>query len=203
MSVVEHEVWYDGKIFSTDWTTVHMPTWASTLQDRRHDVVDVLEIGSWEGRSALFWLNYFPRSRLVCIDTFAGSAEHQLAAFAGLVGDIEQKFDWNLKDFAGRFEKFKARSSSALSQLAIKNRRFDFVYIDGSHQAVDAYADAALAWPMVRPGGAMLFDDYTWLGMPDEMDRPKLGIDAFLSAAAGSFRERHRDLQILIEKNPR
>ena len=41
------------------------------------DRVRVIEIGSWEGRSALFFLNFFPRSRITCIDTFAGSSEHQ------------------------------------------------------------------------------------------------------------------------------
>jgi hypothetical protein len=39
-----------------------------------------------------------------------------------------------------------------------------------------------------RPGGVPLFDDYTWVDMPNEMDRPKIGIDAFLLATAGSFR---------------
>jgi predicted O-methyltransferase YrrM len=97
-------------------------------------------------------------------------------------------------------EKVKAHSRDALPSLGVAGRRFDFVYLDGSHRAVDVYADACLAWSMVKPGGAMLFDDYTWVDLPEEMDRPKLGIDAFLLAAAGSFRELDRGLQILIEK---
>jgi predicted O-methyltransferase YrrM len=161
--------------------------------------LDVLEIGSWEGRSAIFWLNYFPNSQITCIDTFTGSAEHHVA-FSDYVGGIEQRFDANLAPFASRVEKIRAASRESLPALAVMGRRFDFVYLDGSHRAVDVYADACLAWPMVRRGGALLLDDYTWVGMPDEKDRPKLGIDAFLLTAAGSFREIDRGLQILIEK---
>ena len=194
-----HQSWFEGASFSSDWIAPHVTNWFAVLRDRRHSVADVLEIGAWEGRSAIFWLNYFATSRVTCIDTFAGSAEHHLA-FSNQVSSIEQRFDANLAAFGPRVEKIKARSQDALAALGVAGRRFDFVYLDGSHRALDVYADACLAWPMVRRGGALLFDDYTWVDMPDEMDRPKLGIDAFLRAAAGSFREVDRGLQILIEK---
>jgi predicted O-methyltransferase YrrM len=96
-------------------------------------------------------------------------------------------------------ENIKAHSKDALAVLGVTDRRFDVVYLDRSHRAADVYADACLAWSMIRPGGVLLFDDYTWLGTPDEMDRPKIGIGAFLQSAAGSFRELDRGLQVLIE----
>jgi hypothetical protein len=200
MTIAGYEAWYTGKSFTSDWTTLHFQTWASILGGCVGKVANVLEIGSWEGRSAIFWLNYFPHSRVVCLDTFAGSDEHQLPLFAGKVGEIEQRFDGNTAEFGNRVEKFKARSCDALAYLGVTKRRFDFIYVDGSHRAADVYSDAILAWPMLNPGGAMLFDDYTWIDMPNEMDRPKLGVDTFLEVAAGSFRELHRDLQILLEK---
>jgi hypothetical protein len=72
--------------------------------------------------------------------------------------------------------------------------------VGASHRAADVYADAVLAWSLVTPGGIMLFDDYTWTEMPNEVDRPKLGTDAFLRAAFGSYRELHRGIQILTQK---
>lgn len=199
MSKAQYAVWFKDKTFTTDWTTHHFATWESLLLDRRDRVTDVLEIGAWEGRSAIFWLNYFPESHLTCVDTFMGSSEHQ-TAFADELGTIEQRFDANVAEFGSRIEKMKARSQEALALLGVMGRRFDFVYLDGSHSAVDVYADACLAWPMVRTGGALLFDDYTWVDLPEEMDRPKLGIDRFLSTVAGSSREVHRGLQVMIEK---
>jgi hypothetical protein len=37
--------------------------------------VKILDIGSFEGRSAVFFLKYLPGSTIVCIDTFAGTPE--------------------------------------------------------------------------------------------------------------------------------
>ena len=39
---------------------------------------------------------------------------------------------------------------------------FDLVYIDGSHSAKDVLLDSLLAWRLLRPGGAMIWDDYEW-----------------------------------------
>jgi predicted O-methyltransferase YrrM len=199
MSGTDFSAWYAGGTYTTDWTTPHFSTWDAILRDRRDRVIDVLEIGAWEGRSAIFWLNYFPGSRVTCVDPFTGNEEHVLMV-PDAVATIEQRFDDNLARFDARMEKVKARSQDALPLFGVTGRRFDFVYLDGSHRAADAFADACLAWPLVRRGGALLFDDYTWIGAPNEMDRPKLGIDTFLKSAAGSYRELHRDLQILIEK---
>jgi predicted O-methyltransferase YrrM len=194
-----YDAWFNGKTFTTDWTSHHFATWETVLRDRRERVTDVLEIGAWEGRSAVFWLNYFPHGRLTCVDPFTGGAEH--APIADRMGEVERRFDANVAAFGARLEKVRARSTDALPLFGVTGRRFDFVYLDGSHRSVDVYVDACLAWPLVRPGGALLFDDYTWVDLPDEMDRPKRGIDAFLDVAAGSYREVHRGLQILIEKN--
>lgn len=199
MSGAAYDAWFKDATFTTDWTTPHFATWEAVLRNRRDRVVDALEVGAWEGRSAIFWLNYFPACRVTCIDTFGGSAEHH-AAFPDRLATIERHFDANVAPYGARVEKIKIPSKDALPLLGVMGRRFDFVYLDGSHRAADVYADACLAWSMVRPGGVLLFDDYTWIDMPDEMDRPKIGIDAFLLSAAGSFRELNRGLQVLIEK---
>jgi hypothetical protein len=75
MADVDYSDWFAGKAFSTDWTSTHIPTWTSVLDERRSAIQDVLEIGSWEGRSAIFSLRYFFQCHIVRIDTFAGSRE--------------------------------------------------------------------------------------------------------------------------------
>ena len=69
--------WETDKTFSTDWAGNHFFYWAQLLDRLRDEPIRILEIGSWEGRSALFFLNYLPKSRIVCIDPFEGNAEHQ------------------------------------------------------------------------------------------------------------------------------
>jgi hypothetical protein len=193
--------WYDDKSFSADWTTWHFGNWREWLRHLRDAPVRILEIGSWEGRSALFFLNYFPASHLVCVDTFGGSVEHQLNPyFAALVPETEQKFDANVASFAGRFEKRKVSSSAVLPQLAIEQRQFDIVYVDGSHRAADVYSDAALSWPMVARNGIVIFDDYEFDQMEGEIERPRLGIDIFLAAIDGQYRLLHKGYQVAIAK---
>ena len=153
----------------------------------------MLEIGSWEGRSTLFFMNFLPRARLTCIDTFAGGKEHREAAArnpedARFLRTVEKRFDRNTKAFRKRIEKIKAQSTDALAELGIAKRRFDIAYIDGGHRAVEVYADGALTWPLMARGGLVIFDDYKWDEMPDPLDNPKPGIDAFLKSIEGQYR---------------
>ena len=193
--------WYQGKSFSFDWTSWHFPNWIKLLAPYRTRALRVLEIGSWEGRSALFFLNYLPRARLTCIDTFEGGKEHQVGADPkGFLRQVEQRFDANTKAFTRRIEKIKARSADALAQLGLGRRRFDLAYIDGSHLAIDVYSDAALTWPLMARGGLVIFDDYLWKEMPEPLDNPKPGIDAFLKTIDGQYRVALDDYQIGIVK---
>jgi predicted O-methyltransferase YrrM len=194
--------WYDGKAFTSDWTSWNFPNWASLLGPYRRQEARVLEIGSWEGRSALFFLNYLPHCRLWCVDTFAGGEEHHAdPKLALLVPGIEQRFDANIAEFGERVVKINLPSSVALPQLGISRSKFDIAYIDGSHRSADVYSDGVLTWPMIVPGGIVIFDDYRWHDMADSLGNPKLGIDAFLRAFKGQYRIIHDDYQIAIKKN--
>lgn len=201
LSEAEVLAWTAGKSFTSDWTTWLFPIWERAFGGDRAREAKVLEIGSWEGRSALFFLNYFPRCRLTCVDTWGGSVEHLSdPTFAALVPEAERRFDSNIAEFSARVEKIKAPSGTALPQLGIAGRRFDIVYIDGSHYAADVYADAALVWPMVARRGVVIFDDYEWDIMKQPHERPKLGIDAFLATIEGRYRELVRAYQVIIRK---
>jgi predicted O-methyltransferase YrrM len=197
----EIEAWYAGKSFSSDWTSWHFQTWMNILEPQRELPLRVLEIGSWEGRSALFFLNYLPRSQMTCVDTFGGNLEHHRDPwFAALVPEAEQKFDANTAAFVARIEKRKGSSTDVLPQLGIASRRFEVAYIDGSHLAKDVFSDAALTWPLMALTGILIFDDYEFDLNKTELERPKLGIDAFLTAIEGQYRLIHKDYQVVIAK---
>lgn len=201
LSKAEIAAWEQGKIFSTDWAAGHFFAWAELLHPFRQQALRILEIGSWEGRSALFFLNYLPRSRIVCIDPFEGNVEHHRdAGFAKRVPEAEGKFDGNLAGVAARVEKMKGNSARELPKLGVARRQFDLAYIDGSHLAADVYSDATLTWPMMRPGGIVIFDDYEWGTEAPECERPKPGIDAFLAALGGRYQELYRGYQLVIAK---
>ena len=206
-SIADAEIatWFKDKDFSCDWTSWHFPKWMELLASYRGRAVRVPEIGSWEGRSALFFLHYLPRARLTCVDTFAGGQEHQDAAAASpeearSLEALEQRFDANVRAFAARVEKVKAKSADALAQLGVDKRRFDIAYIDGGHRATEVYTDGVMTWPLMHHGGIMVFDDYQWREMPERLDNPGPGIDAFLKAIDGQYRMAHKKYQVAIIK---
>ncbi|CAN0492089.1 unnamed protein product, partial [Phaeothamnion confervicola] len=160
--------WYAGKSFSFDWTSWHFPNWIKLLAPYRGRGLRVLEIGSWEGRSAIFFLNCLPKARLTCIDSFEGGIEHRKTPdSAAFLRRVEKWFDANTAPFKKRVEKIKARSTDALVDLGMRRRRFDVAYVDGSHIAADVYSDAVLTWPLMARGGLVIFDDYLWTEDPN------------------------------------
>jgi predicted O-methyltransferase YrrM len=196
-----YSAWFQGKSLTTDWTSGHLSIWADLFAARRNEPLAVLEIGSWEGRSAIFFLRYFHNSRITCIDTFAGSAEHlETPAWTIELPHIEARFDSNLAEFGDRVEKLKDTSRSALARLGADNRRFDLIFIDGSHHSADVQSDAVLSWPLLRERGIVIFDDYEWDLRAADIERPKLGVDTFLQSKRAEYRELHRGYQLIVEK---
>ena len=174
--------------FTEDWTSGHFPQWErlffGELGWDPTTARKVVEVGSFEGRSTIWFLEHLlrhPDSRIACIDTFGGGAEHTSEQTAGLF----DRFRANLaaSGQAGKAEVLRSDSFSGLSALIARGERPDLVYIDGSHEAPDVLADLVLAFRLLPPGGVILCDDYLWSrecqARVDALGCPKLAIDAF------------------------
>ena len=103
-----------------------------------------------------------------------------------------------------RVYKYKCTSTQYLgsklaSRVAGKNL-FDFIYIDGSHTAPDVLTDACMAWPLLKPKGMMVFDDYMWGNPRDILHRPKPAIDAFCNIFAEEAEIVHVGYQLVVRK---
>jgi predicted O-methyltransferase YrrM len=196
----EWERWYADKSFTTDWTTNRFDSWSAILAPLRHREVDILEIGSWEGRSAIFFLEFFQSSHLTCIDTFRGGREHSDTEFD--LASVEKRFEDNTAVYGPRVEKIKSRSVAALDRLAQDGRSFDIVYIDGSHQREDVMADSSLAWKILKPDGYVIWDDYLWESDGPAADRPQRAIEAFLVLLRGEIKIIQFSGQVIAQKQP-
>jgi predicted O-methyltransferase YrrM len=174
--------------FTEDWHSSHLPHWERLFFElQRWDPAAprrIVEIGAFEGRATLWFLDRLlrhPDSRIACLDTFAGGAEHLPSQVSGL----EARFRANIEGSgaAQKVEVVKAPSFEGLVRLLARGETVDLVYVDGSHQAPDVLADMVLAWRLLRPGGVMLCDDYLWsreeTPSVDILGCPKLAIDAF------------------------
>lgn len=192
----------DGE-FTYDWTSHHLKLWEELLGDKAGTATAVLEIGSFEGRSALFFLQFLPKSRITCVDSFQGSEEHvgPGSKYESDMAEVERRFDRNLKPFAGRVEKRKGHSLTILPGLAAERPLYDVIYVDGGHSATSTYSDARLAWDLLDNDGVMILDDYRWGPDLPMARRPEAGIEAFLSQVAGEYELLHRGQQIVIRKS--
>lgn len=191
-----------GKTLTHDWMSQHIPVWERLLGQGAQEALKVLEIGAFEGRSTLFFLQFWPQAHVTCIDTFGGDAEHleEGSRFRTDMSEVEALFDENTRPFSDRVEKLKASSIEALSGLRRQGRRFDVIHVDADHCAASVFADAELGWQLLADGGVMILDDYEWDLGETSADRPKAGIDAFLQARSGEFELLHLDYQVIVQK---
>jgi cephalosporin hydroxylase len=182
--------WLKGKdLRRADTTTDRYPYWCKHLDKYRGLFHSILEIGSFEGQSALFWLNFFPDSHVTCIDWFKGSREHQNPEAQTWFVNIEDRFDANTIEFNGRLRKMSSMSVPALHQLQAEHMAFDLIYIDGNHDRDAVMVDTCLTWPMLNSGGVLIWDDYEY-DQPAPHN-PKPAVDHFLDMHAGEFEEVH------------
>lgn len=171
-----------------DWFSGHTDVWRNLFPLVQTSAPKVLEIGSWEGRSAVFLLNELcgNQGSIVCIDHF-----DLMGTAAGR--ERFRKITHNLALTRNRHRIVDDFSVPALMTLlkeacGEENPGFDWVYIDGSHEADDTLLDGELAWRLARPQSIVIFDDYRWNAEPeDSPHHPRPGIDAFLQLHRGEY----------------
>ena len=174
--------------FTNNWFDEARPIWLNLIP--RINPTKILEIGSYEGASTCFLINTLAQHKAIeihCIDTWEGGIEHE----GRDMNSVEERFKHNT-DLAISSASHKADliihkglSDFELSKLIASQMKqyFDFIYIDGSHQAPDVICDAILSFRLLRVGGIIAFDDYLWAEkLPygiDPVRCPKPAIDAF------------------------
>jgi predicted O-methyltransferase YrrM len=195
----------DDYQFTDDWFHWAPALWQSLvplLPARRA----FLEIGSYEGRSMVWMAENMVAtppedSAIFCIDTWAGGEEHANRDMAA----VEARFDHNVSVVEAKklthVVKAKGKSTEQLAlKLSCYEGYFDFAYIDGSHVACDVLTDACMAWPLLKPGGLLVLDDYLWGDPRDILHRPKLAIDAFMNVFAEKIDVVHIGYQVVVKK---
>jgi predicted O-methyltransferase YrrM len=116
------------------------------------------------------------------------------------MGVIEARFDRNVsiarqRHPAVQVQKLKGGSADLLSALIAGGRKgsFDFIYIDGSHEAPDVLTDLVFAFHLCKVGGLIFCDDYFGAMERELAEAPKLAIDSFFACF-------HRKLRIIPQR---
>lgn len=150
-----------------------------------------LEIGCYEGQASL-WLMENTKAKLIVVDTFAGGQD--LPAEVNLL----ERFKGNVKEYLDRILVIQGKSQEKLKIIEPDN--FDFIYIDGSHLASDTLEDAVLSFRLLKKGGIMIFDDYTWGRHLPLAEIPAVGIDAFVYVYADKLEVLEKNSQLILKR---
>ncbi|MFV3129499.1 class I SAM-dependent methyltransferase [Niveispirillum sp. KHB5.9] len=133
----------------------------------------IIEVGTWKGRSAitmaLIMRNLGIEGEVVCVDTFLGSVEQWTDpdCYKSLnhrhgYPTLYYQFLANVchTGMQNYITPFPISSDAAAQYLTQKNIQADLVYVDAGHSYREALNDIQQYWPLVRPGGVLLGDDF-------------------------------------------
>jgi predicted O-methyltransferase YrrM len=195
--VEDFSAWFAGKNFTCDWVSQYLDVWSAILSGLRDKEMDVLEIGCFEGRSVVFWLEYLRRSRVTCIDPYQGWTNEPIPRERRAA---EPRFDANVAGYGARVTKLKMRSASGLDLLRSKSASFDLIYIDGDHTRAGVMVDSLLSWPLLRSDGILIWDDYLLRPVAPAAERPQQAIDLFLQWHGSELKLLHKQFQMIVKK---
>jgi predicted O-methyltransferase YrrM len=187
--------------FRSDMVSGNFAIWEPILKQLDGRGARILEIGSFEGMSACYFLWRLPDAHVTCIDTFAGGPS--FAALGTDVSGLEAAFDRNVALVDGsRVRKLPGTSTEHLPSLLKEDKPFDMVFIDGSDLALDVLVDAALSWQLLEPDGYLIFDNYVWrspLG-EDPLFHPAPAVDAFLNLVGDHCEVSYEAQEVIVRR---
>jgi predicted O-methyltransferase YrrM len=216
--------------YTKDWFHWAPEVWTKLIPLLPEGGRSFLEIGSFEGRSTVWTIENMMNSGdwIDCVDTWEGGEEHSQENMSEVEGRfnhnvavaldlrrIEERLPemqlghtsyYGINKNGSNIQLYKYKATST-QMLATKLAHwvdgkdlYDFIYIDGSHIAKDVLTDATMAWPLLKPKGMMVFDDYMWGNPRDILHRPKPAIDAFCNLFAEEAEIVHVGYQLVVRK---
>ena len=165
------------------------------------DDLKFLQLGVYTGDASLWMLENLGEIRLTDVDTWQGSDElaHKSIDFE----DVYKIYLDKIKDY-----KIEIQRTTTIGYLLAQygcdrplGEYFDFIYVDAGHTTVDVILDGELSWPLLKSGGIMAFDDYTWQHHTgDPRLAPQVGIDLFLHRHELDYQLLTKNHQVWIKK---
>lgn len=133
---------------------------------------NIIEVGSWKGRSAIHLAQLAPLAKLYCVDTWLGGSDHILSdkpqddLHLSPLGhpQIFEQFLWNVYRAKVHEQITPIPAPSLVGAQVLKhlNVTAELIYIDGSHDYADVFADICAYRELLAPSGLIFGDDYTW-----------------------------------------
>ena len=185
----------EGK-YSQDWFTYNIKyisrvIYKFKLIDKK---LSILEIGSYEGLSTVFFLKVLKNSSIICVDPFFDFEENKDKNF----NIVYENFKFNTRDFQDRMKLYKLTSDECFAKNL--SQKFDLIFIDGSHHCDSVFKDANNSFKALNKGGFIIFDDFFWDYYEEVNLNPIGAIKKFIFENFFSIKIVSLGYQIIIQK---
>lgn len=186
-----------GPVFTREEWAWNTHAWPDTLAPLRGGGGLAIEVGSFEGRSAIWLADWLGEGgHVLCVEPFSGCG--QSPGFGNPnMSEVAERFFANtaLLRYQGRLSCWVAPSHLALRLLPSGSAAV--VYVDGDHSYDAVRHDAFEAARIVKPGGFVLFDDYGHADYPEISE----AVHDFLQASpAQRFETVHAEHQLHLRR---
>jgi hypothetical protein len=156
----------------------------------RNDMITVIEVGSWKGKSCVTIAETLKRLgfiniRIIAIDTWLGAPEFwtwgiddptrgKSLNINNGYPNVFYTFTKNIKYFNHDdiVAPFPISSAQGVEVLKHHNILADIIYVDASHEYEPVKQDILSYWQLLKTGGTMIGDDYQrdWPGVMKAVD---------------------------------
>ena len=123
----------------------------------------ILELGIFDGGSLAFWFEYFHPEKLVGIDLAQGTDSQHFQRYA-----VESGRAGRIKTYWGTDQVDRKRLREIVTQEL--GGSLDLVIDDASHFYAQTKISFETLFPLLRPGGLYIIEDWSWAcwsGLPD------------------------------------
>ena len=166
-----NQIFLKNKRITNDYFSMHSYNFFKYLNFLEGNF-NYLEIGTYEGNSAMFVANTFPKSKVYCVDNWNKTEEYGDQNF----DIVEKNFDYNTSSF-NNIVKFKNNSDDFFKK---NNTLFEVIYIDGYHKDFQVLKDCRNAWKILKKNGLLICDDYIWNFYENIKENPCYSINKFM-----------------------
>ena len=174
----------DGR-YTQDWFSYNIKYISRILfkYELQNKKLNILELGSYEGLSTVFFLTMLKHSNIYCVDPFVDFEENKDKDF----NKVYENFKYNTQKFENRIRLSKSTSDNFFEK-GIKEK-FDLIYIDGNHLYDFVKKDISNSLNFINKEGIIVLDDYKLKGWWN--DGVTRAIDYFIKTKKIKILEQH------------
>tara|TARA_A100000164_G_scaffold316968_1_gene297318 strand:+ start:1923 stop:2708 length:786 start_codon:yes stop_codon:yes gene_type:complete len=159
----KQKIYYQKKYNFTDidWFSPNIPIWDTVLKQTffNKEKIEYLEIGTYEGRSTIHICENFKNFKITVVDPYIEYNEVNSVVKDSNMEKVFERFKKNSFNFSDRISINRTTSNEFFKK---NKKKFDLIYIDGSHHYLDVKEDLINSIKFININGIIILDDFIW-----------------------------------------